>query len=127
MLQTDLAIRIVDLMLFFAGIFVGVLICTTLFAIGIKNVYISPHTKGSKMVLVKIKEQNEEIIYVNPETFKQSLEIVHTLFMWLVFKNKERDFLLHNKKRQDKIFMGYIIVTSLILIYACLAIFGIQR
>ncbi|MFP3398408.1 hypothetical protein SB749_18980, partial [Brevibacterium sp. SIMBA_078] len=74
MWHSDFGVILADGLLFLAGICIGILIFLFDSVNFLTKIYISPHTKGTKMNVIKMQDEEtgEEILYVNPETFKQT-------------------------------------------------------
>ena len=118
---------VADLLLFISGVLVGILFVIFRLAKNLPKVFISPITKGNKANFVRMEPEDtgKEIIYANPESFKQSLELLISLISWRFKFNKEH-VVLGNEKRQQKIFYTFTTVCILAILWGVFLIFNVQ-
>ncbi|MFD9628606.1 hypothetical protein [Peribacillus muralis] len=75
---------------------------------------------------MKIKDDDtgEEVVYINPDSFKQSLELSFTLSLWN-FTGRKKNILLPNEKKQNFIFFMYIAAVVVAVGYSIYSIFTV--
>lgn len=71
------------------------------------------------------EDTGKELIYANPESFKQSLELLISLISWRFKFNKEH-VVLGNEKRQNKVFYTFTMVCILAIMWGLFLIFNVQ-
>lgn len=126
-LSSEIYIVISDILLFTSGILVGGLIILFRLAIRLPKVFISPHTKGTKANFVQIKDDDtgKEMIYANPESFKQSLQLLSTIAKWnLDFSQKS--VMLGDDKKEHRLFCCYILIWVIAISIAIYNLITIQ-
>ena len=111
---------------FLAGVAIGMLLVCFRMALNLQRVYITPETKGKKVNLIRLRdiETGEEAVYVNPDTFKQSLELFYTLATWN-FSGRKENIIFQNKARQEMLFRNYVILIVIAVSYSLYAILDI--
>lgn len=116
-----------DMLLVLAGLIVGSLFVSFVVAYHLKNIYISPHTKGTKLNLMKMKDNktNEEVIYINPQNFKQSLELFWTLLTWS-FLGRKKAVIMQSKFRERLIYITYIVLCIVVTTYMFFEVFYVH-
>ncbi|MCS0827448.1 hypothetical protein NX029_26390 [Cytobacillus firmus] len=122
----DALIRLSDILLLLCGIAIGMLLVCFRMALNLQRVYISPETRGKKANLIRIKDEQtgEEVVYVNPETFRQSLELFFTLAVWN-FTGRKEDVLCSSTKRQNRLFITYMIIVVVAVVFSIYTIYQI--
>ena len=116
-----------DSLLFISGVVVGILLVIFRLAKILPKVFISPITKGTKANFVRMEHEDtgKELIYANPESFKQSLELLISLILWR-FKFSKDYVVLGNEKRQQKIFYTFTMVCIIAILWGVFLILNVQ-
>lgn len=125
--STEFYIIASDIITFFSGFLIGGLFLLFRLASRLPNFYISPFTKGTKANFVQITDDvtGKELIFANPETFKQSLELLTVIAKWNLDFTK-KSIMFGDEKREHRLFCCYILMWMVAIGIALFNFFHIQ-